>query len=617
MMGKFRALVSSVLPVQRFAGSRRPAFAIQRRFGVSGAANTPISNFGMIGDRRTAAIVTSSGQICWYCPGRFDAPSLFNSMIDPYAGGYWAVELEGAEPAGRIYTGNSAILETRLRCPSGELSITDWMPMGDGKLYHGTICRSFSAAPLDYSMVIMPRLDNGGSSPALERAGEQKIVIDRRFHVHASHPISLHGSALRIAVPQGECSWAALIDNAVASPIVSEQKLIVSLDSTEMAWEVLAEQTSYEGPFAAAAQDSLRILRMLTYQPTGAIAASVTTSLPEILGGKRNFDYRYSWLRDSGMILRALCRFDPQCREARQYLSYVAALLDTGYRRPLDPVSAVGGERVPNQRRLHVAGYRGGYPNLSGNKAAHQLQLGSLANFVLSANEIYTFWGGRDHWDVVKATAEALAREWRDPGNGIWEEQETRHYTSGLVLTACALERISRHANLEESARWGAEAQRVRAFVDKHCRRTGVFVAASGSTAVDISVGLFPTWGFISADDPVMEATIAELDRQYGLGNGLYHRHLQSPKLVKKEGAFLAGTFWVAHYWIARGNMERGRMLIEKGLSYANDLGLFSEEVDPETKELLGNIPLGLIHGSFLSALADLNNLGSGKATSL
>lgn len=613
MVQEYWGVADAVLrPAQQIIGRVLRGGKIEQIAGRQLANHPPkISDLGIIGDRRTAAVITSSGKICWFCPGRFDAPSLFNSLIDPDAGGSWTIELDGAEPAGRGYVGRSSVLETRLRCLRGELSITDWMPTGEGELYHGGICRSLGPAPADLSMLIVPRPDDGKSIPFLQRAADRQIVINRRFRLQASHPINIRGAKLHIKIPKGEASWAVLMDNAVASPTVNVAKLQASREAALNLWEDLASRTEYDGPFAKEAHASLRALRLLTYEPTGAIAASVTMSLPEVIGGKRNFDYRYSWLRDSGMIIRALVRFDPQCREARHYLSYVAGLLDTGYQSPLDPIAAVGGERVPKQRRLHVAGYRDGQPNPVGNKAAHQLQLGSLANLVLAASEIYTLCGGREHWEVVSATAEALCRKWRDRGNGIWEEKERRHYTSSLVLVACALEHIARHADSSESERWRAAAKQIREFVEIHCRRAGVFVATAGSSDVDISAALFPTWGFIAADDLGMTRTITQLDRQYCVGGGLYHRHLQNPEVVKEEGAFLAGTFWVAHYWIARGERDRGRDLIRQGLSYGNDLGLFSEEIDSRTGEALGNIPLGLIHGSFLSALADLEGLAS------
>ena len=350
-------------------------------------------------------------------------------------------------------------------------------------------------------------------------------------------------------------------------------------------------------------------MRLLTYIDTGAVAAAVTTSLPEVVGGKRNYDYRYSWLRDSGITIRALVRFEPDGEHARRWLGYVAELLNTGYCPPLDVVSAVGGERVPPQSRLHVAGHRHSRPAWEGNRAARQLQLGSLANVVLAAAEMYKLCSPREHWEAVAAVADFLALYWGERGHGIWEQPKKRHYTESLVLSACALERIAEYATTEtQMRRYRGAARDIRHFVERSCHtRAGAYAAVQGSDKVDISAALFPVWEYMSATDPAMDATIQELERQFGVGGGLYHRHLLNAKAVYREGAFLAGTFWVAHYWTARGDFDRGRDIIEAGLRYANDLGLFPEEIDARTGEMLGNIPMALVHGSFLAAVADYN----------
>ncbi|MDQ2801187.1 MAG: glycoside hydrolase family 15 protein [Pseudomonadota bacterium] len=583
---------------------------VLRRLGAGRLVRSspPIAELGVIGDRCTAAIVTRDGEIAWFCPGRFDAPSLLGSLLDPDVGGAWRIELEGGRFVGRRYLGSSAVLETTLRHPNGRLTVTDWMPLSDAGGPSGAICRSLGHAPAALRMVLAPRPRDGRRVPRLRNAGGTMVVIDERFRLQASHPAVIRGGTIVVHVPPGEPSWAVLSDGAGVAA-ASAEALGAWQATTERSWHVLAERGTYDGPFADAVQSSLRALRLLTYESTGAIAAAVTTSLPEVIGGKRNFDYRYSWLRDSGMIVRALVRFEPDGAQARRYLGYVAGLLDRGYRSPLDPVAAVGGERVPPQRKLAVAGYRDGHPNLTGNKAAKQLQLGSLANFVLAASEVYGRCGHRDGWDAAADTANFLSVHWRDRANGIWEEAHRRHYTSGLVLSACALERIAPHAGSESQAEaWRRAAAAIRDFVSASCcTPEGTFGAIAGSTAVDMSAALFPVWDYVPADDPGMVATVEQLQRQYGLGAGLFHRHLQNRKVTWKEGAFLAGTFWVAHYWVKRGALQKATEQIARGLTYANDLGPFSEEIDPRNGNMLGNLPLGLVHGSFLAAVADLH----------
>ncbi len=567
----------------------------------------PISALGMIGNRRTAAVVAMAGDIVWYSPGRFDAPSLLNSLLDPDAGGSWRVDLTGATPAGRRYLDTSAVLETVLSHPDGELVITDWMPLADAGVPHGSICRRLGAAPAELRLVLKPRPDNGRRDPTVRLAAARKAVIDARFELQASHPIEIDGTAIRVRVPKGETSWAVLQDAASASVIADAERMQEWLSATVESWGRLAARASYDGAFAPQVHASLRALRLLTYVDTGAIVAAVTTSLPEVVGGKRNYDYRYSWLRDSGITIRALVRFEPDGEHARRYLGYVAGMLNTGYRSPLDVVSAVGGERVPPQAKLHVAGYRGSRPSWEGNKAAKQLQLGSLANVVLAAAEIYKVHEPREHWEMVSAVADFLALHWGERGHGIWEQAKRRHFTASLVLTACALERIAQYATTETQARrYRGAAGDIRGFVARACHtKAGAYAAVAGGDKVDISAALFPVWDYAPASDPAMDATIHELERQYGVGGELYHRHLLNAKAVRREGAFLVGTFWVAHYWISRDDLDRGREIIEASLRYANDLGLFSEEINSRTGEMLGNIPMALLHGSFLAAVAD------------
>jgi alpha,alpha-trehalase len=570
------------------------------------------ADLGIIGDRHTAAVVTNAGEVVWYCPGRFDAPSLLGGLLDPAVAGSWRVELPGARPFQRRYLDESGVLETTLHHANGRLGITDWMTLPRQGVPRGMLCRAFTAAPAALRLVLTPRPDYGHRVPRLRQATPDRVVIDERFHLQASHPASIRGASIETMVPKGERSWAVLSDAAAATAMVGEAELGRWLSVTLDGWRELAERCSYDGPYKEQVQASLRALRLLVYEETGGIVAAVTTSLPEVIGGKRNYDYRYTWLRDSGLVVRALTRFEPDGLTARRHLGFVAGLRDKGYRKLLDPVSAIGGERVPMQSKLKLAGYRGSRPGFVGNKAAKQLQLGSLANFLLGARETYERVAPREHWETVAATADFLAENWSRRGHGIWEEKRGRQYTASKAFTACALDGIARFA--EDRARaekYRATAAEIRAYVARSCRtRAGGYAALAGSNAVDISAALFPVWGYTAPDDPAMDATIKELERKFSPGGDLYHRYLENAKARRREGAFLAGTFWVAHYWVSRKNLDRARRMIDAGLSHANDLGLFPEEIDARSGRMLGNLPLGLVHASFLAAVADYHEAG-------
>lgn len=465
----------------------------------------------------------------------------------------------------------------------------------------------FGAAPAAIRITVTPRPDHAKRVPHIRRATETRVVIDDRFQLQVSHPVSISGATIEAHVPRGEKSWAALSDAAAATVIVDESVLRQWLAATLDGWRRLAERCPYQGVYREQVHASLRALRLLVYQETGAIAAAATTSLPEVIGGKRNFDYRYSWLRDSGLAVRALSRFEPEGTEARRHLGFVAGLFDTGYRKPLDPVSTIGGERVPSQVGLRLAGYRGSRPVWAGNKSARQLQLGSLAAFLLAALEIYERFQPREHWQVVSEVANYLAANWRRRDHGIWEQKRSRSYTAGKVFAACALEGIARFAEEPTQAeRYRAAARDIRGYVAQYCRtRAGGYAAIAGTEAVDISAALYPVFGYTAATDEIMAATIRGLEQKYSIGNELYHRHLDSSMARRREGAFLAGTFWIAHYWIARGDLDRGRRMIDAGLTHATDLGLFPEEIEARSGRMLGNLPVGLVHASFLAAAAD------------
>lgn len=568
----------------------------------------PIRDLAIIGDRHTAAVVTRLAEIVWYCPKRFDMPAVLNALLDPAKGSAWRIDLPGLAPVGQRYLNHGAVLETRLRHPGGSVTVTDWMPLAPGEGRPGMICRRFAPAEADLPLCLDPRPDYGSRAPSLRPLGERAVEIDGAHVLHGSHPVRIEGASIRMTVPRDGVGWAVLADGRIGeagaalapTPADIERWLADTLER----WEGLARRTPYRGPFAPHAQDSLRALRLLAYGDTGATVAAVTTSLPEVVGGKRNYDYRYAWLRDSALVMRALVRFGLDCEESRHYLGFIAGGHGHGYHDPLDPVMTVLNGKVPSQSELGLPGYRGSRPEYAGNKAARQIQLGSYGNFLIAAAQVYRHCNTREHWRTVAAVADCLVRDWPEPDSGIWEE--TPHqFTASKVFAACGLEAVAAFAeDLAQAHRWRAAARDIRDHVARHCMTpSGAFAAVAGERAVDISAALFPVWSYCAPDDPAMVATIRQLEEEYSPDGILFHRHLVKSRAERREGAFLVGTFWVAHYWIARGDLDRARRLLEGGLRHATALGLFPEEVDARTGELLGNLPLGLAHGSFLSAV--------------
>lgn len=566
-----------------------------------------IADLAVIGDRRSAAVIDRQGAVVWYCPGRFDRPSLFAALLDP-AAGVWAVEAAGSRAAGRRYVGDSAVLETRLEtAPGAEVVLTDWMPIGED-VPVGALCRKVSAPPRDVRLVLRPRPDYGSRAARLVPSAGV-VRLDDGLTVSGSHALEIVDGAVGMTVPAGEAGWAVLSDHPLAP---TDAEVDGWLATTLDAWSDLAARQPYSGPYEQEIAQSLRAIRLLTHAESGGIIAAATTSLPEVPGGGSNWDYRYVWLRDAGMIVSALTRLGGSARDGardgERYLDFVCASRGSSSRYPLSVFTSLDGTKAPPEQALNLAGFRDSRPVRVGNGAREQIQLDAFANVILAAKLIYRQSSERPHWDTVRTVADFLADNWSEPDHGIWEETPRRQYTSSKVVVACALESAAEYtADGAEASRWRAAARDVRAFVEARCiTAEGAYAAVAGGQDVDVSAALFPVWAFTEADTPAMRATIAALERDWSWRGLLYWRRLECQE-PRREGVFLAGTFWVAQYWVMRGNLDRARQIIDAALAVgSNDLGLFAEEVDPADGRLLGNIPQSFVHAAFIGAVIDL-----------
>ena len=561
-----------------------------------------IRDLAVIGDRRTAAVLDRLGNILWYCPERFDRPSLLAALLDP-EGGAWRLELPGARPGDRRYIGDSGVLETRLRTDGGDWLITDFMPVGR-PVRGGMICRHFSAPPGDAQVILRPRPEYAQGKVKLTHAGDA-IVINDRQHLYASHALTLEHDAACLTLPRGAEGWMVLADAWLAPP--TSEDLHRWREATLEHWGALADQASYSGPYEREVRASLRAIRLLCHEETGGIIAAATTSLPEVVGGSANWDYRYVWLRDAGMIVSALTRLGGEITEGERYLDFICSARGSSRLYPVAVFTTLDGETAPEEFTLPFAGYGGSRPVRIGNGARDQMQLDGFANVLLAAKLIYRRSGERPHWDTVEEIADFLVRHWQEPDHGIWEEEPRRQYTSSKVIAACALDSVAEYATDQGQAqRWRDVVQDIRAFVGKNClTREGTYAAVAGGEEVDVSAALFPVWAYTEPDTPEMLATIAALEKDWSWQGLLFWRRLECAD-SHEEGAFLAGTFWVAQYWVMRGDLERARRIIDAALRYSNDLGLFAEEADPRGRRMLGNIPQSFVHAAFIGAAIDL-----------
>lgn len=574
--------------------------------GFSGMAAAPpeLRDLGLVGDQRTAAAVSRYGSIVWYCPERFDYPFLLKALLDSRKGGSWELHLHGAVAEGRRYREDSAVLETSLSVNGEVFTVTDWMPAGDD-LPRG-ICRRFSRAPQDTTVLLSPAPDYARSPVKLEGADEAVCINDRHW-LYSSHPLVVTGNTVHFVLPQGEVGWAVLTDSVIDRPDAS---LLSSWqDATLEYWREVAQRIHYEGPYVREVADSLRALRLLSYSPNGGIIAAATTSLPEVPGGSRNYDYRYVWLRDAGMIVSAMTRAGSTGPDERKFLDFVCGSQQTAPHHPLlPPFISLDQQPAPSIEELDLVGYQDSVPVQIGNGANDQLQLDAFGNVLLAAKLIYGSHDTREHWSTIEKIAEFLVDHWHEPDHGIWEEDTKAQYTLGKVISSCGLGYIAEFSqDRAQAERWRAASREIREWVVSHCLNSeGAYAAIAGGEAVDVSAVLFPTWGFIEADAPEVKATLHVLERDYSEDN-LYWRHLERFD-SKKEGAFLAGTIWVAQYWIMRKDFARVERILDAALDYANDLGLFAEEADPSTGKMLGNFPQAFVHAALIGAVIDYRN---------
>ncbi|AHM62075.1 hypothetical protein D770_19120 [Flammeovirgaceae bacterium 311] len=561
-------------------------------------AFVPLHELALIGDRRSCALLDQQGNIVWYCPGRFDKPALLAQLLDPEKGGSWQLSTEGIEFKKRAYIDDSAILQTLFTGPAGTLTLEDWMPL-NGRFYG--ICRRLSAAPVPVSLTLSPRPNYARSKPVLALKDSRHASIDYTLHLYASHPLEIKGDVIVCSIPKGEKAWFALAEKSFRC---HENIIEESYNQTLKNWAEVASHITYTGPYEQEVRNSLRLLRMLTFHTNGGIIAAATTSLPEVLGGQRNYDYRFVWLRDAAMIVSALTRAGSDGVEERQFLSFICSAMRR-LKEPVVPFFTLDEQPAPHEEEIPLQGYRNSRPVRIGNNANHQLQLDANSNVLIAAKVIYNAFDTREHWDTISMLADHITAHWQDPDHGMWEENSKEHFTSSKVIAACSLEYISKHSRDEqEKNRWQRAAKEIRKFIQENClTREGAYAAYAGAQTVDVSAVLIPIWGFVDAEAPEMLKTIAALERDY------CYKHLYRRQLIdfdaKEEGVFLAGSLWVAQYWVMRRDWQKVEATLEAILAFMNDVGIMPEEADPDTGEWLGNLPQTFVHASLIGTLID------------
>jgi GH15 family glucan-1,4-alpha-glucosidase len=586
----------------------------------------PIADYGLIGDCHTAGLVSSEASIDWCCMPRFDSGSCFGRLLDPERGGFCAVTLEGGTRSrSSRYIEDTLVLETLLEGTEGVVKVTDFFAVGGDdldprrELIRIVECERGSA---EVHFEVAPRFDYGAVRPWLRRltasaftaiGGDDGLLVwsDGELEIEEDSLVARKrlgsGGQLRLLI---RFVRPHLLEREV--PSIHVDDVNARLEETTAWWQDWRARMDTDGSDQEAGIRSALILKALCYAPTGAFVAAVTTSLPETLGGGRNWDYRYSWVRDSSMSARALAELgcEHEARGFREFIVRSAA----GHAEDLQILFGIGGERRIGAEELDLQGYRGSRPVRVGNDAVGQLQLDAYGEILNLAWR----WHHRGHspdddeWRFFADLVDAAAERWSEPDRGIWEWRgEPRHFVHSKACCWAAVDRGLRLADecgrRAPTRRWQRARREIREAIEEHGydQDRGVFVQCYGEPQLDAALLLLPVVGFVDFDDERMlrttDAVRDDLD-----ANGFLYRYVGNDELAGKEGAFLACSFWLAECYAQQGRLPEARAVFDRAVGAASPLGLFSEEIDPETGELLGNYPQTLTHLSHVTAMLAL-----------
>lgn len=583
-----------------------------------------IEDYGLIGDCRSCALVGRNGSIDWLCWPRFDSAACFAALLGDDRNGRWLVAPTAAAPrVTRRYRGNGLVLETVFETDEGTVALIDFMVRGSDD---PTVVRIVEGrgGHVEMNLELALRFDYGNSIPWVTRAaeGEGVVAIAGPSLVALHGPIELHGRDMKtrgtFKVGAGDrlaftLSWRAS-HRAPPPPIDAE----AALAGTERYWEDWAAASMFEGPDAEAVRRSLVVLKALTFEETGGIAAAATTSLPEELGGARNWDYRYCWLRDATLTLFAMMSggYYEEARAWRDWLQRSVA----GSPRQIQIMYGLAGERQLQEWEVPwLAGYQGASPVRIGNAAAEQLQLDVYGEVVGALHQARL--GNLQHprlgWALQRGLVEHLEHIWQEPDEGMWEVRGGRkHFTASKAFCWAALDRSIKDAERFGLSgpidRWKRLAATIHAEVCEKgwSAEKNSFTQSYENESLDASLLLLPAIRFLPATDPRIAGTIAAIEREL-VQDGFvlrYRTEEGTDGLSGREGAFLACSFWLADAYAMQGRRAEARKLFDRLLSLRNDLGLLSEEYDTRARRLVGNFPQAFSHTALIgtaSRMAD------------
>ncbi len=575
----------------------------------------PIGSYAALGDGRTVALVAADGSVDFMSLPSLHSPTTFAAMLDPERGGRFTLAPAGEFEVARRYLGRTNVLETTYRTGDGVVRVTEALTLQDGGLLPWIeLARRIEGmeGSVRVEWRVEPRFDWGREPPRIVRRGDLLFAegpgLELTVHSWEAGAIEAEEDALAgsFEIAAGERALLALVA-AEKQPlqVPSREHVEARLDSARRVWERWLGMWAYDGPWEEEVARSALALKLLVYAPNGSIAAAPTTSLPEVVGGGKNYDYRYAWVRDSAFTLDAMMRLGLPEQVQESFACLLRAVRQTAP--DLRPFYDLDGELPTRHETLdHLRGYRDSTPVRYGNSASSQLQLGSWGDLVETA-DLYVSESNvldRETGEMLASCVDRASVLWQDEDSGMWELQESRHYTSSKMAIWMALDRAIRLAEQGQLPDghvplWREQRQRLHAWIEERCwsDELGAYCGWAGEDSLDAGVLRSVRMGYPEPDR--LERTVETIRERLAAAPGLVYRTTEH---VGEEGAFVACSFWIVEALARLGRIEEACETMERILPYASDLGLFSEEIDPQSGELLGNFPQGLSHLALIAA---------------
>ncbi len=595
--------------------------APQRSRPAGSGSGATIAGHGVIGDLHTVALVTDKGVVDWYCPGSFDSPSVFAAILDEDSGGHFCIAPAKPCTTRQMYLPDTNVLITRFLSPDGVGELQDFMPVGaEEHLIRRVVC---VRGAMRFRLECEPRFDYGrdrhstaiGSSGASFRCPTQTLTL--------TSPVSLEvttaGAAAEFCLEAGETANFSLAEDDLGNRL-SESRAQQLLSETTAYWQGWLSRSPYTGRWREIVHRSALTLKLLTYAPSGAIVAAPTTSLPERPGGARNWDYRYAWIRDAALTVGPMhtLGFAEEARDLARFLSERLQTPTSEGSGPLQVLYGIDGRtEVPEETLDHLSGYKASRPVRVGNAAGGRLQLdiyGEILNAAYLADRETKLISHRT-WTAIASIADWVCENWDQPDEGIWETRgERKPFTYSRLMCWVALDRAVRIAHDRgfpgAVAHWTGVRDQIFHRIMERCWSTSrtAFVQLEDGDVLDAALLRMPLVGFVSPTDPRWLSTLDAIRAELVTDSIVYRDDPATSRdgLAGEEGTFSIYSFWYVEALARAGRLAEARLAFEKTLTYANHLGLYSEQVGP-SGELLGNFPQAFTHLALISAATCLD----------